>query len=198
MSPNRREQVLRPLPLGQHRPQPGGGDVHQAGEGEGGKPRPGEAFGQKLPLGGKDLLSVLSAPAKGAHPGQLQNFLRVVPQVEGEEHIRPHKQPQLRPGVLRLERGQGVGGVAAPSAVQLQPGDLDPLRHQQGVGQFFRHGQPVLRSWGVFGQLLVGRHGVGDQDQLIQPQLLHRRPCRRQMPQVGGIEGPAVNSDFHN
>ena len=90
-------QIFLALSLGQQLPQTGGGDIHQAGQGDGGDPRLGEGLLQVLPLGGEDLLPVLFGTPEGAHTRQLQNFLRLVPPVEGEEHVRPHEQPQLRP-----------------------------------------------------------------------------------------------------
>ena len=191
-------RVLPALPPGQQLPQPGGGDVHQPRQGDGGDFRPGVGLLQVFPLGGEKLLPVLFGASKGAHPRQLQNPLRLAPEVEGEEHVRPHEKPQLRPWVLLFQLSQGVGGVALPRPVQLHGGCLRHLGHQQDVGHFGRHGQPVLRPGRALRQLLVGRNGVRNDEQLVQAQHIHRRTGRRQMPQMGRIEGSAINTDFHH
>ena len=192
------DEIVPALSPGQQLPQPGGGDVHQTGQGDGGNPGSGAGPLQILPLRGEDRLPVLLRAAKGAYPRQLQNLLRLAPPVEGQEHVRTHEQPQLRLRVFLPEGRQRVGGVALPRPVQLQRGHLRHLGHQQGVGHDFRHSQPVLGGWGVLRQLLVGRVGRGHNVQLVQTQRRNRRLRRRQVPQVGRVEGSAKNSDFHH
>ena len=53
------------------------------------------------------------------------------------------------------------------------------------------------RGRGITGQGLVGRDGRRDEQQLVQSQGGHRRLYRRHVPQVGRVEGAAVNSDLH-
>ena len=130
---HRGEQVLPPLPPDQQLPQLGGGHIDQAGQGDGhhvGVVLP----GQKLPLGGKDRLPVLLGAAEGADLGQPQDGLGVVPQVEGQKHVRPHEQPQFRLGVAAAQLLQRLGGVALALPLQLQGGHLHHAGQVHGVG----------------------------------------------------------------
>ena len=90
----RRHQIAPPQPLGQTVSQSGGGDIHQPRQGNGGN-LSSKAFRQILPLWGKDRLSVLFRASKGADARQIHDLLRLPPQVEAQEHIRSHQQPQL-------------------------------------------------------------------------------------------------------
>ena len=122
------EQILLSLPPGQQLPQPGRGHIHQSRQGDGDDLGL-ILLGEELPLGGEQLLSVLLCSAKGADPRQLGDDLRVVPQVEGEEHVCPHKQPQLGVRVLSPDGPEGIGGIALALPVQLHAGYLRHLRH---------------------------------------------------------------------
>ena len=150
---------------------------------------------QIVPLGGEHGLPVLLRAAKGADASQGQDDLRLVPQVQGEEHVRAHEQPQLRVGIGLADGAQGVGGIALALPLQLQGGHLHVAAHH--VGPLLHHGQPLLLGGRAAGQGLVGRDGRRDQQQLVKPQCRHRRLGRRHVPQVGGIKGSAVNSDLH-
>ena len=188
------QQVFSALPPLQQLPQPGGGDVHQPGQGDGGDLGV-KVLLQIVPLGGEHGLPVLLRAAKGADASQGQDDLRLVPQVQGEEHVRAHEQPQLCVGIGLADGAQGVGGIALALPLQLQGGHLHVAAHH--VGPLLHHGQPLLLGGRAAGQGLVGGDGRRDQQQLVQPQGRHRRLCRRHMPQVGGIKGSAVNSDLH-
>ena len=96
-----------------------------------------------------------------------------------------------------MDRFQGLGCVALPFPLQLQPGNFHDLRLQQSVRHFFHHGQPVFRLRGVLGQSLMGRNGRRDQQQLIQAQYINCSYSRGQMTQLGRVEGSAVNTNFH-
>ena len=188
------QQILPSPAVFQLLPQPGGGDVHQPRQGDGGDLRI-KVLLQMLPLGGEQGLAVLLRAAKGTDARQREDDLRLVPQVQGEEHVRAHEQPQLCVRIGLADGPQGVGGIALALPLQLQGRYLYPCAHP--VGPLFHHGQPVLRGRGITGQGLVGRDGRRDEQQLVQSQGGHRRLCRRHVPQVGRVEGAAVNSDLH-
>ena len=150
---------------------------------------------QKLPLGGENRLAVRFGASKGAHARQFQDASRLPPLVEGEEHVRPHQQPQLIPRPARRGLLQGIGGVALALPVQLGVPHLDGAGHKQLVGGDPRHLQPLLQARTARGQLFMGGDPRRDEYQPVQPQGGHGRPGRRQMPQVGGVEAAAVDAD---
>ena len=120
-----------------------------------------------------------------------------VPGVEGQEHVRPHQQPQLVVGVLLPQLGQGVGGVALslPSELQIQYLHLVPqadlLPRQAG------HFAALLGGGAARRQHLVGRQLGRNEKELVQFQQFKHSPCRRNVPQMRRIKGPAVNADLH-
>ena len=119
----------------------------------------------------------------------------MIPALQRQKHIRPHKKPQL---ILRIhlpQLPQGIHRIAGAGAVQLDVQSLGPGA-QLGAGQG-RHLQPVGGLGAALGQGLVGRNAGGDQQQTVQPQDIHSRPGRRQVAPVDGIEGAAVNADPH-
>src|SRR5699024_4075607 len=48
------------------------------------------------------------------------------------------------------------------------------------------------------GENFVRWHPCRDKNQAVQSQRGRSGPCRRQMPQMGRIKGPAVDPDLHN
>ena len=152
---------------------------------------------QVVSLGGKQLLGVLLGAAKGGNTRQGENFLRLVPCLEGQEHIGSHQEPQLVLRVLFPQGLQGVGGKASPRPAQFQVQHLHPAIQAGLIRRQACHRQPLLRSGRTGGQVLVRRQSRRNQQQLIQFQQLKHRPGRRDMAQMGRVEGTAVNADLH-
>ena len=153
-------------------------------------------------VGGQRSRAVVLTPREGGNPRQGHDFLRLVPVLEGEKHIRSHQEPELIPGVLVMEFRQSVAGVAPTRPAQLQVQGRHAVAPAQALPQAVRHerrhGQPVGTLSPVGGQLLMGRLGSGDEDEPVQFQQFHRRLGRGHMPQVGRIEGAAIDADFHD
>ena len=175
-------------------PQTGGGDVHDAGQDQRDALRP-EPLLEKGALDGEQLLGVLLAAPEGTEGTPLRDLAGVPPQMEGQEHVRPHQQIELRLGVLLPDGPDGVQGVALalPAQLHVRRLRLGP----QGLGCQVRHGQPEVRRRrpGVHG--LVGRDARRDQQQLVQPQVFQGEPRRLHVAQMDGIEGPAIDPDLH-
>ena len=64
-----------------------------------------------LLLESRGLLSLVP-PVENPQGRFPQNLLRILPGVEGQEHVRAHEQHQLRPGVQLFHRFQRFPGVA--------------------------------------------------------------------------------------
>ena len=188
-----RHQLL-PAALGQGLTHLGGGQVQNVLIGNDGNIRPIGLLQAPL-LGGQIAAGLRVDPVKGPDVGQGQNVRRMIPALQRQKHIRPHKKPQL---ILRIhlpQLPQGIHRIAGASAVQLDVQSLGPGA-QLRTGQS-RHFQAVGGVGAALGQGLVGRNAGGDQQQTVQPQDIHSRPGRRQVAPVDGIEGAAVNADPH-
>jgi len=125
---------------------------------------------------------------------QFTDDLRLMPRVEGQEHVRSHQQPQLRVGVLLMQHAQGVAGVAFAGVVQL---DIAGLGHTAHRGRHQRRHVVPLPGRHTGRQRLVGRHAVRDDQQLIQSQLVHGGTGHGHMAVMGRVERPAEHADPH-
>ena len=90
---------------------------------------------------------------------------------------------------------EGIRRVALPPPLHLH------VQHLCRAGQLRRGQRGHLQTLGGIGATirprLMRRDAGGDQQQKVQPQLLRRRLCRRDMTPVNGVKGPAVNTDLH-
>ena len=114
-----RQEVFASLLPAEQFPQLGGRDIHQSRQRNGDHLGP-QMLGQVLPLRCKHGLAILLGTAKGADPRQTGDRARVMPVMEGQKHIGPHKQPQLRIGILLVDGLQSIRGVTFPLPVHLQ------------------------------------------------------------------------------
>ncbi len=154
-----------------------------------------EGLLQICPLPCKALLLRVPGAAEGRHTGKAQDLLRLTPVLQGQEHIRSHQQPQLILRVLPAQGAEGIRCVALPLPLHLHVQHLCRGR--------------TAPPWPAWPSPDAGRHrrhppaapyeadAGGDQQQKVQPQLLRRRLCRRDMAPVNGVKGPAVNTDLH-
>ena len=150
-------EVLHPLTLGQLAANLGGGDFPQIGNLN--HLDPGViALGQGRTMG-MAAVHVLPGAGKSTDSRQLHDALGKMPVLQGEEHVRAHKQPQLIlwPPLHRLL--QGVHGVALSLPSELHVPDL--CLGTQQVRRHCGHGQSLLRGWTADRQLLVRRLTVG-------------------------------------
>ena len=67
-------------------------------------------------------------PCKADDLCQMRDLLRLAPAGKGEEHVRPHHQPERIVRMLRGELAQRVDGIARPFAPQLQIADLEAVQ----------------------------------------------------------------------
>ena len=189
---HRLRQVLPALR--QQLPQTGGGDIHHMGVLHHRHLRT-EGLLQIRLLPGKALLLRVPGAAEGRHTDKAQDLLRLTPVLQGQEHIRSHQQPQLILRVLPAQGAEGIRRVALPPPLHLH------VQHLCRAGQLRRGQRGHLQTLGGIGaalrQCLMRRDAGGDQQQKVQPQLLRRCLCRRDMAPVNGVKGPAVNTDLH-
>ena len=176
-----------------------GGDLHHPGQPDQGHTGP-------IPLPKPPGLpfhpaAVCLRPVKGSDPGQGYDLFRIPPGLEREKHVGAQQKPQLVLGIAFPELGQGIRRIALPCPVHLDGAGLGKPRAFQlqvhPVGHHGRHGESGLGRHRVRRQSLVGRHGCGYQQQLVQPQRFRRGPCSLHVSQVRRIKGVAVYADFH-
>ena len=192
-----RGQFMLAAALSQPLPQLRGGDIHHPRNSQCKDTRAGVGAVEIVPLDGKELLGVLFGATEGSDARQGQDGLRVMPGLEGEEHIRSHQQPQLIVGVLFPQLSQGVGGVALPLSSELQVQYLHLVPQTDLLPRQAGHFAALLRGGAARRQHLVGRQLGRNEKELVQLQQLKHGPGRRDVSQMGRIKGPAINADLH-
>ena len=193
----RRRQILLSLSPGQQLPQLGGGYIYNMGQLEHTGLGP-EGLLQILCLDVQSLAAVTLGAGKGTYSRQSGDPLGLPPVLQGKKHIGTHHQPQLRVGILGVDLLQRIRSVAFPGSGKLQSIDPNPIGQQQTVRRQLHHSQPLPGSGTAFRQFLVGRQRRRDKLQTVQLQNVHRRLSRGQMPQMGWIEGPAIDAQLHD
>ena len=73
-----------------------------------------------------------------------EDGLRLVPGLEGHEHIRAHEEPKLIAGVLSLQLRDGIGGKALAAPADLHIQNLHPVPQAQLLGGKAGHLQALL------------------------------------------------------
>ena len=91
---------------------------------------------------------------------------------------------------------QRIRGIALALPFQFKGRYLHHAGHGQRIRHFFYHFHPLFRAGAARRQILVGRNGRRDQNQFVQLQGGDGRLGCLKMPQVGRVEGSAVNTDI--
>ena len=186
-------QQVRAAALSQRLTHLRGGQLHSLRIGDDGHIRA-EFPLQKCLLSGKNRLLTIFSATECADVGHGHHPLRFPPILQGQEHIRPHQEPQFVLRKLLLHHAQCFPRIAGSSAPQL---------HVQHLGFFsqlrrgkHRHIPPLSGRRRPCRQGLVGWDKRRDQQQPVQYQRLHGGFCRRDMPDMGRVKCPAVDADF--
>ena len=145
-----------------------------------------------LPLHGS--ADILLHAAESGDMCQRADNLRLVPCMERETLIRTPLQPQLRIGILLMQRLQGVAGIALAGAMQL---DIAGLRTAAHRGSHQRCHSIALLRRNTVRQRLMGRHTGRHDQQPVQRQLLCGGAGQCHMAVMGRIKRPAENADPH-
>ena len=72
-----------------------------------------------FPLHGKEFFRVLFTASKSTDAGMGNDFLRFVPILKREEHIRPHQKPQFILRTLFTQFTHRIGGIALSAPLDL-------------------------------------------------------------------------------
>ena len=134
-------QVFPSTPVGQRLTQLGGGHLHQTGQVDDSHIHICTVgFLQKGTLPVEQLDGVIVIASEGQDACVPDDDLRLMPLVEGQEHIRPHHQPQFIRGVNLAQLLQGVRGVALSCPVHFDIRHLHHVRTVQPVAHDTGHG----------------------------------------------------------
>ena len=134
-------------------------------------------------------------PREADDARQTRDLLRLAPAGKGEEHVRPHHQPERIVRMLRGELAQRVDGIARPFAPQLHIADLEAV---QPSDRQLRQREARLRVRRAVRQRLVRRNGSRNDDHAFQPQRRAALRRRQPMPFVRRVERPAVDPNVRH
>ena len=166
----RRGEIASALPCRDRAAQRGRRDVHHVRQHHGRDPRAGEDRGKVFPLDGEELLRVGFRSAEGADACVFYDLLRLMPRLKRQEHIRPHKEPQLVAGICFVQLPHRIRGIALALPQHLHVGDLDLDAGLQCdlLAHEARHGKAVLLRRRPLRERLVRRNPGGDEQQFIK------------------------------